>query len=552
MDNVPRSTAGARTTSNVSPVRLPASNAAHSRTSSTAASPGQPTLSNPIPLPAPRSTAQSPSTPIQTPNQTHNHLPSQNHNQPQTQNAPPAERVLDTVRGLPGDVRSPVNGVLVSPSGRTRDASLVHGPTSTHSRTGSTSQGDGFVHEGPASYRARMGEGDGTGSTNEAPHRNGVLPTISNRPPGRGSLNLAPAPHPPPGQGDEPTANNANDVQRPDSAPNNEPRADPISGSGAARAPNGTSRPIEARPGSSVVAEARTSAPLSNGSSRPSPSVATIPLPTTAVGQASSSTAGPPPPTRTGTEPDPRPTSGTTDPRPPPEDVRSSSNKPEETRPQSEEQRPPRVDEPRSRPINPLPLPDSLPRRPSVPSPITQHPARDLSIIAPMAAMGRQEISRRDSGDRNGRYDPRRDTGVRDDRRDNDRRDSGSNDRRGSTSGRDPVNNWQPAPRSNTQPRPVPPLDTRGSNLATRRDRSPHTPRNHAVPLPALESRGGPTRERSPRSRSPRMIDRDDPNTMTPVRRAKRRSQSPRGIDKLYIRAEFGSIRSSPMDMDSS
>ncbi|KAG8697706.1 hypothetical protein FRC08_006364 [Ceratobasidium sp. 394] len=277
VDTMPRSS-GSKPTSIASPARPP--NATHSRTPSAAvppiASPGQPTLSNPIPLPAPRSTAQSPSTPIQshsqpptqtptqTPAQTHGQLPDQNQPPIQTQNPTSAERVLDTVRGPPGDVRSPVNGVLVSPSGRTRDASLVHGP-GTHSRSGSTSQGDGFVHEGPASYRARIGEGDGP-SPNDTPLRNGVLttPTAQSHPrvggPTGTSARTPRVPMRPPDSDNEPAAN-TNDVQRSDSGPAPaEPRADPISGSGATRAPNsagGTpSRHDESRP----VGDSRTGA----------------------------------------------------------------------------------------------------------------------------------------------------------------------------------------------------------------------------------------------------------------------------------------------------
>ncbi|KAG8733274.1 hypothetical protein FRC10_000327, partial [Ceratobasidium sp. 414] len=551
VDNIPRSTSGSRPTSTASPARPSNINATHSRTPSTAAAPtstpsGQPTLSNPIPLPALRSIAQSPSTPIQnhsqpptrTPTQTptlsHGQLPNQT--QPPTQNQnPPAERVLDTVRGPSGDARSPVNGVLVSPSGRTRDASLVHGP-GTHSRSGSTGQGDGFVHEGPTSYRVRAGEGDRT-TPNDTPLRNGMLttPTTQSHPrpgvPTGTPARVLRVPMRPPDSENEPTAN-ANDAQRPDPGPvPAESRPDSGSDSGATRAPNavnGTpSRHVENRPGPPATSDSRASA--SGPVQAPAAGSGAVP-PTTPV---PATTVSPAPPTKTGTGPDLRPASGNLDPRPLPEDMRNRPIKPDELRPKSEDQRLPRTEEPRPR------LPDSLPRRPSVPSPITQHPARDLSIIAPM---GRQDISRRDSGGGSGRYDPRRDIGVRDDRRE-----PTLGDRRGSTSGRDSVNNWQA--RSNTQPRPLPPIDTRASNLNVRKEHSPHTPRNQPLPL---EPRGGQARERSParKSKSPTMggtAGATTPQNNRSRAGSRRRSQSPRGI---HLRAESGSIRSSPMDMD--
>ncbi|QRV98155.1 Fungal Zn(2)-Cys(6) binuclear cluster domain [Ceratobasidium sp. AG-Ba] len=485
IDNVPRSTSGPRSSiSATSPSRPPAPSHTHSRNSSTSGrSPGQSTLTNPIPLPTPvpRSTAQSPpglsppqpktwtpSTPQAQPLQQPRRWSGQNEAQGEFDRAPAklfkppesrdhpmsrppypssttTERVIGDVRAPPGDASSPVNGVIVSPSGRTRDASLIH----AKANSGSNGPIDGFVHEGPASYRARMSEGEAMGSS-------------------VGST---------------------------------------------------TGRPITDEPGQI------TDVPLQNGNTSPNRS---------------------------------RPTSSRDDQAQGPADVGPNSMTNSVNRQEEKEvngSRGPAKNGNTERPVlapsdGRLPLlPDSVPRRPSGPSPVAQHPARDLSIIAPMGRS--QDTNRRDSAA--GRYDPRRDVGVREERRDSgpkeDRRDSVSTDKRGSTA----VNNWQPAPRSNTRPRPVP-LNS------TRRDQSPHTPRSQNQPLPPPASTGQ-IRERSPppsrKSGSPSTAGTGaitsagakSPQDVRSQVGARRRSQSPRG---LYLRAESGSIRSSPMDMDSS
>ncbi|KAF8608250.1 hypothetical protein BDV93DRAFT_603101 [Ceratobasidium sp. AG-I] len=161
-----------------------------------------------LPTPTPPSMSASPdplpytptaSTPTSNPNNTTFRSPSNPNLNPSSRSQPPtptqtttspSERVISDVRVHPSDARVPVGGVLVSPSGRTRDgASLMrersgsggHTIPYSHGRMSEPGEGDGFIHEGPSTYRGRIGSGSGAGMgaggevrINDGSFRNGL------------------------------------------------------------------------------------------------------------------------------------------------------------------------------------------------------------------------------------------------------------------------------------------------------------------------------------------------------------------------------------------